>query len=73
MSKQHAFMQDIDGRLWGVESYKRLDSAKWWQKIFAKISKKYKLRFRDLEPIELEVNPYYEGVDEFKIPKQPKK
>ena len=38
----------------GVVNYDRLKTAKWHQKILAKLSKRYKRRFRDYTPIEVE-------------------
>ena len=69
MENKGIFAEDLTGNLWGIESYERLEKAKWYQKVFAKLSKRYKLRFRDFTPIPLkdETN----GTYTFDIPEQP--
>lgn len=45
-------MIDEEGHLFGRASYKRLENAKWYQKIWAKISPKYRESLIDLMPLE---------------------
>lgn len=42
-----------NGELYGKEDFTRLDNAKWYQKLLAKISKRYKMKFMDIMPIEM--------------------
>jgi hypothetical protein len=46
------FLQDTDGRFWGVENYGKLKEAPLHQRIAAFFSKKYKKRFAQLMPFE---------------------
>ena len=50
----YAFYSDVNGNLWGIASYDRLNSAKWHQRLWAKVSKRYKRKFMDLKGIPIE-------------------
>ena len=50
----HAYTQDVQGNIWGIADYSALEEAKWWQKVAAFLSKKYKRKFLKLKPIPLD-------------------
>tara|TARA_R110000782_G_scaffold249769_1_gene336997 strand:+ start:140 stop:490 length:351 start_codon:yes stop_codon:yes gene_type:complete len=49
--KVGAFIIDSSGNISGLEDTSKLDNAKWYQKLFAKLSKRYRQSLTILAPI----------------------
>lgn len=48
------YLTDINGNYYGKFNDQRLKAAKWYQRLFAFFSRKYKRKFIDLDPIPVE-------------------
>lgn len=54
--KMKVMYQTKNGDVFGKPDYSKLEKAKWYQKLFAKISKAYKRKFMILMPFDCEVD-----------------
>lgn len=53
MVESGIYLISEEGKIYGKANVERLDKLVWYKKLWTKISKKYRLKFIDIEPFKL--------------------